>query len=234
MLSAHVIQSEEDDLKQQFNKIKADQSFNATIAWQVLIAFSLRLCDIKQFRDFMNGIRHKKDLELAKKAVILILEDDSSRVFSLLVALDSIKDSVLLALGNQICYLLKNQYFLPNQEEPQVMEKILKKMILLNYLVTKENQEKQNCEFRDIWNVIAVLEKFNGVIDPEVPQLAKFADLDRDFMIFKTGSPDCFCRHPQVLTLECKRQLLQIESRSMMRQELQVTREGVIHVGFLF
>jgi hypothetical protein len=235
MLSAHIIQPEEDELKHLFNLIKKDQSFDATIAWQVLTAFALGLCDIKLFRDSMNGIRHKKDLELAKKSLILILESDLKNIFSLLVALDNVKDSVMLALGNQICYLLKNQYFSPNPEKPEIIEKVLKKMTLLNYFVSKENEEKQNCEFRDIWNVISVLEKFTGIFDLEVPQLAKFIDLERDFMIFKTGASDCFCRHVQVLTLESKRQFLQTESKSIMRQELQVNYEiPLLYVGFFF
>jgi hypothetical protein len=224
MLSAHFVQSEESELRQMYLKIETSQSFDSAIAWQILIAFTLGLCNFKVFKDSMNQIRHKKELELTKKSIIIILENGFNGIENLFVALDGIKDSVLLALGNQICYFLKNQnHWIEACDSEEIIIRVLKKMIMLNYLVTRENQENQNCEFRDIWNVIAVLEKLSSTSDIcEIPQLAKFIDLERDFIAFKNGSFDCFCRHTQMLTLENKRQLLQIESKSMMRQELQV------------
>jgi hypothetical protein len=225
MLSAHFVQSEEDDLNQLYVNIRENRSFTTNAAWQMLMAFALSLCDLKAFRDSMNEIRHKKELELAKKSLVIILENDSGCVLSLITALDGIKDSVLLALGNQICYHLKNQNLsIEPYDFEEIVIRVLKKMVTLNYLVTRENQENHNCEFRDIWNVIAVLEKLSAPPPDglEIPQLSRFIDLERDFIAFKSGSPDCFCRHTQVITLENKRQLLQIESKSMMRQELQV------------
>lgn len=190
----------------------------------VMMSFVRDQCDLKYFKEALNHIKHKRQLELAKKCIAVILKVQIDHSIKLLHSIDGVKESVMLALGNQICFILKN-FSTVNFDKKTIsflstVEKVVKKIIILNYLLSKENKHLQ-CEFRDIWNGITVLQNLD-IQNKEIPELTKIIDFEKDYWVYKNNTQDCFCRHLNLLPIESKRQLIQIESKVLMRQELQV------------
>ena len=93
--------------------------------------------------EVMMKIKHKKQLEEAKAALTLIFSNLShDEVFSagmkLLDIFDSLKDSLALALGNQVCfYFARNEFPCSVSFLPSSVVSTLKKLIVLNYMLAK-------------------------------------------------------------------------------------------------
>lgn len=175
--------------------------------------------DWQQTFNILNNFKHKRQLELAKLILGSYIRNhsDPEELLELLRLFGSIeKESVMLALANQICFRLK-ECKIERREDKQVLE-FLKKLVLINYsLISSANR----MAFRDTWNAALLIEKLT-LADYVIPELSAVLNINDDYAIYKSGSNDCFSFYSFLLPIGLKQQLLKLESQTKMRQELQV------------
>lgn len=108
---------------------------------EVIFSFANNVITKSQFVDYMACIKHKKQLEDIRGAISFLFSycNDAFEIgLRLLDVVDSLKDSLTLALGNQITYYLvrmKTQF--NSLFNLQGVGSTLKKLVILNYMLAQ-------------------------------------------------------------------------------------------------